>query len=124
MKRIKRRTATYACALATLVWACAPVRAEYKGELSRDSDLTINFDNSAVTGKTAITVFYLGKRPDEIEFTAQPGERVQYIAPKPGKGCSRIIVEVDPPKNGTALVEVGGHPETCNGYTHLVFDIE
>ena len=121
---INRRIATCACAIAALLWVCPPVRAEYKGELLRDLDQTINFDNSASTGKTAITVYYLGSKPGEIEFTAAPGARVQYIAPKPGKGVTRVIVEVDPPSGATPFVEVSGHPHTCNGHTRLVFDVE
>src|SRR5215475_12924531 len=121
---MKRRIATCACALAALIWICAPARAEYKGELPRDQDITINLDNSAATGKSAITVYYLGNRPDEIEFTAAPGARAQYVAPKPGKGVTRVIVEVDPPTGATLFVEVSGHPHTCNGHTRLVFDVE
>ena len=124
---MKRRIATYSCALAAMIWICAPARAEYKGELPRDHDITINFDNSAVSGKTAITVFYLGNRPDEIEFTAPAGARVSYVAPKPGKGVTRVIVQVDPPTNGTPSIEVASNASffhNCFGHTVLVFDVE
>jgi hypothetical protein len=124
---IKRRIATCACALAALIWICAPARAEYKGELPADRDFTINVDNSAVTGKTAITIFYLGKRPDEVEFTAAVGAQVSYAAPKPGKGVTRVIVQVDPPTNGAPSIEVVGaasFPHNCLGHTVLVFDVE
>jgi len=124
---MERRIAICACALAALIWICAPARAEYKGELPADRDFTINVDNSAVTGKTAITVYYLGKRPDEIEFTAPAGARVSYVAPKPGKGVTRVIVQVDPPTNGTPSIEVASNASfvhNCLGHTVLVFDVE
>ena len=124
---MKRRIATCACALAALIWICASVQAEYKGELPRDHDITINFDNSAVSGKTAITVFYLGNRPDEIEFTAPAGARVSYVAPKPGKGVTRVIVQVDPPTNGAPSIEVASNASfvhNCLGHTVLVFDVD
>jgi hypothetical protein len=124
---MKRRIATCSCALAALIWICAPAQAEYKGELPRDRDFTINVDNSAVTGKTAITVYYLGNRPDEIEFTAPAGAQVSYVAPKPGKGVTRVIVQVDPPTNGAPGIEVSSNhsfPHNCLGHTVLVFDVE
>jgi len=124
---IKRRIATYACALAALSWICAPARAEYKGELPADRDFTINVDNSAVTGKTALTVYYLGKRPDEVEFTTPAGAQVSYVAPKPGKGVTRVIVQVDPPTNGAPSIEVASNasfPHNCLGHTVLVFNVE
>src|SRR5262245_44165645 len=124
---MKRRMATCLCSLTALIWICAPALAEYKRELPRDHDITINFDNSAVSGKTAITVFYLGNRPDEIEFTAPPGARVSYVAPKPGKGVTRVIVQVDPPTNGTPSIEVASNASVfhhCLAHPVLVFDVE
>lgn len=124
---MKRRIALCSCALASLLWMCATTRAEYKGELPRDHDITINIDNSAVAGKTAITVFYLGNRPDEIEFTAPAGGQMSYVAPKPGKGVTRIIVQVDPPNNGAPSIEVvsnASFPHNCFGHTVLVFNVE
>lgn len=124
---MKRRIATYSCALTALLWICAPARAEYKGELPREHDITINIDNSAVAGKTAITVFYLGNRPDEIEFTAPAGGHISYVAPKPGKSVTRIIVQVDPSNTGAPSIEVvsnASFPHNCLGHTVLVFDVE
>lgn len=124
---MKRQIARYSCVLTALLWICAPTRAEYKGELPGDHDITINFDNSAVAGKSAITVYYLGNKPDEIEFTAPAGARVSYVAPKPGKGVTRLIVQVDPPTTGAPSIEVvsnASFPHNCLGHTVLVFDVE
>jgi hypothetical protein len=122
MTGMKRLTCTLA-ALTMVIWTYIPVQAEYKGELPPDLDITINFDNSAITGKTAITVFYLGRKPDEIEFTAPAGARVSFVAPKPGRYVTRVIVQVDPP-NGEPLIEVSGILHTCSGHTSLVFNVE
>ena len=61
MKNMKRRIATCACALAVLVWICAPVRAEYLGTLPKDQDWSLQVANSS-TDSCAATVYSLDKR--------------------------------------------------------------
>jgi|SRR5215216_2415776 len=134
MKRLKRLTCTLA-AIATLIWTCPPAQAEYKGELGRDIEWVINFDNSASAGKTAVTVHYLVGRSgdkdisrDEVEIeVVEAGARTQLIFSKPGKGVRRIIIEVDQPTSVTIDVEVStqnaSFPHRFFRPGSLVFDV-
>lgn len=127
MKRLKRLVPTFACTLAVLIWTCAPVQAEFKGTLQRDQDWTLNVDNGATGGTTAVTVFYLG-RSDESEFrTVLVGEGVSLAFSKPGRGVRRIIVEVNPPRGQLVPVElVQGQSYTwmSEGDSRVVFNVE
>lgn len=128
--RLKRLISTFACTFALLISTCPTVHAEFKGQMRRDLDWSLNVDNSSTTGGTAITVYYLGSRGGDIEFRTVPGgDRVQLFFPKPGRGVRRIIIEVDPPNNHTIPVDlsqppyIGSIAETVVGRGHLVFDV-
>ncbi len=127
MKRMKRLIATFACAVAVLIWTCAPAQAEFRGVLRSDQDWVINVDNAATGGITGITVYFLGKKPQDFEFTVPIGGRVQYPFEKVGKDVTRIIIEVDSPQGATLTVEVSQNNSVvtnCFGYCHLVFNVE
>ena len=133
-----KRTICAFTALAVLMWTCPPVQADYRGELRRDIDWQFNVDNSAVAGKTAVTVHYLIGRSGEKEITRDDieiglvaaGARTQLIFSKPGRGVRRIIIEVHPPMNGTIDVEVSQGPPFASSFPariempgSLVFDV-
>jgi hypothetical protein len=135
---MKRMMSTLA-ALATLMWTCPAVQAEYVGELRRDTDWQFNVDNSSSAGNTAVMVHYLvGRsgekeiRRDDIEIgLVAAGARTQLIFSKPGRDVRRIIIEVHPPMNATIDVEVSQGPPFASSFPariemrpgSLVFDI-
>ena len=123
---IKRMIYTLA-ALAMLTWTCPPAQAEYKGSLQRDSDWTLNVGNGGTGGITAVTVFYLG-RSDESEFRTVPvAGRVSLAFLKPGRGVSRIIVEVNPPRGQSVPVELvqdQSYTWMSEGDSRVVFNVE
>jgi hypothetical protein len=102
MKRMKRLIATYACALAVLVWTCAPVRAETFGTLAHDQDWTLQVTNST-NDYGAVRVYYVGRALDVIDVftvpasTAQGNSVVERTLPAPGKRVKQVVIEVDPP---------------------------
>jgi hypothetical protein len=135
---IKRMICTLA-ALAMLIWTCPPARAEFKGQLLRDIEWILNFDNSASAGPTAVTVHYLigksGEKEisrDEIEIASvDANARTQLFFSTPGRGVRRIIIEVDQPTGATIDVEVtqsapfqnSSFPHRFEGPGSLVFDV-
>jgi hypothetical protein len=125
---IKKLTFTLA-ALAMLIWICPPAQADFKGILKVDQDGVITVDNSSTTGATAITVYYLSSRREDIEFLRAPGgARIQFPFAAPARGVRRVIIEVIPPINQTIPVELSQNGITFNhtsvGDTRLVFDVE
>ena len=135
---MKRIICTLA-ALALLIWAGPPARAEYRGELRRDIAWQVQVDNSASAGRTAVTVHYLIGRSgekeigrDEIEIgLVEANARTQLIFSKPGRGVRRIIIEVDAPLNVVIDVEITqdgppfprSFPQRFERPGSLVFDI-
>lgn len=92
--------------LAMLIWSCPTVQADFKGILKWDQDGVISVDNSSTTGATAITVYYLSSRREDIEiFRAPGGARIQFPFAAPGRGVRRVIIELSPPINQTIPVE-------------------
>ena len=115
--------------LAMLIWSCPTVQADFKGILKWDQDGVISVDNSSTTGATAITVYYLSSRREDIEiFRAPGGARIQFPFAAPGRGVRRVIIELSPPINQTIPVELSQNGITFNhtsvGDTRLVFDVE
>src|SRR5258708_7943779 len=100
---MKRRQVIWTCALAVLLWSSAPLRANYKGTLRADEDMTTNVDAAAATAPVALTVYYLGKgRIEDIELTTvPPGTLKQYVFSRPGRGIKRVIFDVEPAKGNT-----------------------
>ena len=135
---IKRMVCTLA-ALAMLIWICPPAQAEFRGQLLRDIDWILNFDNSAAAGPTAVTVHYLigksGEKEisrDEIEIASVDATaRTQLIFSTPGRGVRRMIIEVEPPRGATIDVEVtqsapfqnSSFPQRFEGPGSMVFDV-
>jgi hypothetical protein len=127
---IKKLTCALA-ALAMLIWICPPAQAEFKGVLKSDQDWVLNVDNSASPASpTAITVYYLSSRRDDIEILRAPaGARIQFPFSAPGRGVRRIIIDVSPAASHLTIpVEVAtptnSFPQTCVGESRLVFDVE
>lgn len=125
---LKKLTCTLA-ALAMLIWICPPAQADFKGILKVNQDGVITVDNSSSTGATAITVYYLSSRREDIEFLSAPGgARIQFTLAAPGRGVRRVIIEVSPPINQTIPVELSQNGisffHTSVGDTRLVFDVE
>jgi hypothetical protein len=125
---IKKLTCTLA-ALAMLIWICPPAQADFKGILVRDQDGVITVDNSSTTGATAITVYYLSSRREDIEIFRAPGSsRIRFPFAAPGRGVRRVIIEVSTPSNQTIPVELFQNgisfTHTSVGDTRLVFDVE
>ena len=115
--------------LAMLIWSCPTVQADFKGILKSDQDGVISVDNSSTTGATAITVYYLSSRREDLEiFRAPGGARIQFPFAAPGRGVRRVIIEVSPPINQTIPVELSQNGitffHTSVGDTRLVFDVE
>ena len=129
MKKMKRMISTFAYAVAVLIWTCAPVQAEFFGTLRSDQDWMINVDNSSSNGVSSISVNFLGKKPQNFEFTLPPGGRAQYPFAKVGKDVTRIVIYMDPPKGETLVLEVAqnsSNVETCTGGygCRLVMNVE
>jgi hypothetical protein len=116
-------------ALAMLIWICPPAQADFKGLLQRDQAGVLSVDNSSTTGATAITVYYLSSRRQDIEiFRAPGGARIQFLFAAPGRGVGRVIIEVSPPIDQTIPVELLQNGisffHTSVGDARLVFDVE
>ncbi len=93
-------------ALAVLVLAYNPAQAEFMGTLQRDQAWLLEIA-SASTGDTAVTVYSLDRRFDVIEtVSVPPAVTVQQTISRPGRGVTRIIVEVDPILGGQVTVRV------------------
>jgi FIMAH domain-containing protein len=72
MKRMNRLISTFVCAVAILIWTCAPVQAEFKGDLKRDYPVTVEFvANPGNAGTTAAAA-----SPAMAGFTAGPSVRL------------------------------------------------
>jgi hypothetical protein len=124
-----KKLACALAALAMLIGICPPAQADFKGMLNRDQDGVLSVDNSSTTGATAITVYYLSSRREDIEiFRAPGGARIQFPFAAPGRGVTRVIIEVSPPINQTIPVELSQNGisffHTSVGDTRLVFDVE
>ena len=129
MKRMKRMISTFACAVAVLIWTCAPAQAEFFGTLRSDQDWVINVDNSSSYAASSISVNFLSKKPQNFGFTLPAGGRAQYPFAKVGRDVTRIIIYMDPPKGGTMTLEVAQNNsmvETCTGGygCRLVMNVE
>jgi hypothetical protein len=72
MKRMNRRIFTFACAVALLIWTCAPVHAEFKGDLKRDYPVTVEFVASPGNASTTAAA----ASPAMAGFTAGPSVRL------------------------------------------------
>jgi hypothetical protein len=112
-----------------LIWICPPAQADFKGLLQRDQAGVLSVDNSSTTGATAITVYYLSSRRQDIEiFRAPGGSRIQFLFAAPGRGVGRVIIEVSPPIDQTIPVELLQNGisffHTSVGDARLVFDVE
>jgi len=132
-----KRLACILAALAMLIATCPTTQAIVRGTLQRDQDWQIIFDNSSsCCSPTAMTVYYLGdRRILDLDIFSVPGSydesqgRVQYAFPKPGRGVTRIIIEVDPASDFLDIpVEITqpgrSLPVTLHGSGRLVFDVE
>ena len=125
---LKKLTCALA-ALGMLICIPPPAQADFKGMLQRDQDGVLSVDNSSTTGATAITVYYLSSRREDIEiFRAPGGARIQFPFAAPGRGVGRVIIEVSPPINQTIPVELLQNGisvfHTSVGDSRLVFDVE
>ena len=112
-------------AIAVLLSAHVPVRAEYLGTLSRDLEWTLEVVNPVPT-TTSVTVFYIDRRGiaviDVLTVGATPEPFVKTM-PKPGRDARRIIVDVDPsPGFQVALRINSGSTLTIESGMRLVFD--
>ena len=124
MKGIKTFVCTLA-AIATLLSAYVPVRAEYLGTLPRDVEWTLEVVNPVPT-TTAVTVYYIDRRGitviDVLTVGATPEPFVKTM-PRPGRDARRIIVDVDPfPGFQVALRINSGPTLTIDRGMRLVFD--
>jgi hypothetical protein len=69
MKRMRRLTPTFACAVATLIWTCNPAQAQTMGNLVRTQTFKLELaNNSTAWVRGAVTVYWLKPR--------HPGRRV------------------------------------------------
>ena len=126
---MKRRIATYVCALAVLIWICPPARADYPGTLQGNQGWEINVD-AASANATALTVYYLGDRRvlDLDILTVPPGSRLTLSFPMPGRGVRRIVIQVDPQGNSAVGLEIKqgatSYTYSSNGDGRLVLDVK
>jgi hypothetical protein len=114
-------------ALAMVTGACSLAQAEFLGFMHRDRDWNFVVNNNGVLGFTAVTVHYIGKS-DKVETRrVDPGTATTLRFARPGRGTSRIIIDVDPPKGATVPVEVDDGvtsvPETIVLRGSMVFDV-
>ena len=105
----RRLISIFACAFALLIWTAAPALASYTGQLKSSVLLTVEVTaSSGNAGPTAVTVTYLSKRGQSVDFGFVPpggGASVVDLQPIP-RGTKLVIVEVDPPVGGTAFLRV------------------
>ena len=103
MRKINRLISTFACAIAVLIWTCAPAQARFKGTLQRGAAWSVQISGAnANTDDTAVTVFYLGDNVDaQVITTVKPGEIFSKTFAKIPRHVKRIIIEVDLPEDGS-----------------------
>jgi hypothetical protein len=107
---MKKQISAFACGIAVLVWACAPVRAEFAGRLKRSYPWMLTFmPASTNTGDSSASVIYVysnGTQEVIDGFIEQTGESTRVVYYKIPRGTRRIIIQVNPPENGSAKVNV------------------
>ena len=121
------------CALAVLMLVSSPAQASFKGTLRGDTPWSVEIITGENGGNTAVTVYYLGRTLDiEAIFSVPPGVSFEQDLLKPGGRVRRIIVEVDMPTGGAALVKVtqgifvhedGIQNTEPGGTSRIVFDV-
>jgi hypothetical protein len=92
-----------------LVWATEPALAAYKGRLPSGDPLTVEIGTlPGNAGPTAVRVTYLSKRGERVEFGTVPaGSDAKVVDEQPiPRGTKLIIVEIDNPVGGGALLRV------------------
>ncbi len=82
-------------ALAVLVLASTPVQAEFKGTLQREQAWLLEVASASpeTTAMFAGFVDRLGNVEGQVIQVSEPVQEILF--PKPGRGVTRIIVEVD-----------------------------
>jgi hypothetical protein len=110
---MKRKISTIACAFAVLIWICAPVRAGYAGSLKKSQPWTLEV--SATGGNRApiavsVVYVYSNGTQDAVDsfFVPAPigngSSSVEAFHSKIPRGTRQVIIRVDPPNLGGALV--------------------
>jgi len=100
----RKLISAFACASVLLVWTVAPVLASFAGTFRNNGDpLSVEVTPyGGNAGNTVVTVTYLSKRGQTVEFgTVPPGADLfvldHQLIPK---GTKLIVVEIDSPVGG------------------------
>ena len=131
MKSTKKIICTIA-AVAMVMWAYTPARAEFITTLKRDTTPTVTVANAS-NAKTSVRVYYLDRRGVDVILISfvPPGESVVWTLEKIGRATQCVIIEVDVPQGGTSTVTVNnlapirmGGADSPITTGRLVYDVE
>jgi hypothetical protein len=121
---MKKRLICALAALGMVMSTYIPARAEYAGNVARDSDFTIEIQNT-INSTTTVTVYYLDRNGLDVigTLTVQGPTPVRETFPRPGRGVTRVIIDVDPTfGTQTSLRLNDGPPITMDEGKRLVFN--
>jgi len=128
MKRMNRRISTFACAVAVLIWICAPAQAKTWGKFVRTGFGPVRLElnttsNDSVPG--AVTVYWL--KPGGILDVELLGARVAVADIEIPRRATRVIYAVSPAPNSSMLFKLSQGPlvveENVSEDTTFVFEI-
>lgn len=108
----KRHVCTLAAALFAMIWAAESASAQrtFAGILRQsDQPISVELVTSATNGGlTAVTVSYLKKREVQFDFASVAAGASGFAVEEERipRGTKRMIVEVDLPTGGTALLKI------------------
>jgi hypothetical protein len=133
MKRIRKLIATFTCAIALVLLTVMPAKADFFGTLRRDQPWQLQIANGSSNAPVAATVVSIVGRKFDVEaLPLVPAAGTSNVEmPGMSKNTIRIIIEVDPPLNGTlpttAIVVVTQGANTYSadftGHGRMVLDV-
>lgn len=126
MKRMNRLISAFACALALLVWTCAPAQGKTMGKLVRTQTFKLEIaDTSTSLVRGAVTVYWL--KPGGILDVELLGATIPAVDVEIPRRATRVIYAVSPAPQSSVLFKVSQGPtaveETVSEDTTFVFEI-
>lgn len=113
------------CLLMVVALSGVTASAEYLGTFSA----TANFNMTVIaasgnTGGTSTTVYLLGKGIS-FELMVTPAASQTTLGFAPPRGTVRMVIEVDPPPTGSAIVSIDNvfSDTNCSGHCRFVMDL-
>lgn len=112
---MKRMISALACAVAVLIWTCAPVSAEFMGRLKKNQtwslEVTAASANKDAVSVTVVHVHANGTHDAVDSFSVpapEPGttSRVDVAYGRIPRGTRRVMIQVNVPAVGAAIAIV------------------